>query len=264
VTVRTSPAFGIGAAASAGLIALAALALGGCARDDGGSGAARQAVVVYAASSLGDAFEEIAGEFMRANAGVEVRLNLGGSAALAEQLVQGAPGDVFAAANEETMAAVVDAGLVPDEAVVFASNTLELAVPPGNPGGVSGLADLARPELAIALCAPEVPCGAASGILLDRAGVVAQPDTLEQDVRAALTKVQLGEVDAALVYRTDVRQAGAAVEGIEVAGAADVVNRYPIAVLRDAGGPDAARAFVEFVRSARGMAILEEAGFAPA
>ncbi|WP_430647599.1 molybdate ABC transporter substrate-binding protein [Agromyces sp. GXS1127] len=217
-------------------------------------------LTVFAAASLTDAFEELADRFEARHPDVRVVLNLGGSAALAQQVVAGAPADVYAAAAEAPMAAVVDAGLA-DDPVVFATNTLELAVPPGNPAGVAGLDDLGRAELRIALCDASVPCGSASAALLDEAGVAAAPDTLEPDVRAVLTKVALGEVDAGLVYRTDVRAAGDGVEGVEVAAAASVVNRYPIAALADAPHARAAAAFAEFVTGPDGRAVLERLGF---
>lgn len=257
--------------ARATAVAAFALALTACSGGDGADtrspdapGASGTTVVVYAAASLGDVFDDIAAEFESAHPDVAVEFSLGGSSALAEQLRQGAPGDAFAPASVDAMADVIDAGLVANHADVFATNTLQIAVPPGNPGGVTGLEDLERSELVVALCAPEVPCGAASEALLQNAGVTAKPDTLEQDVRAAMTKVELGEVDAALVYTTDVLRAGDAAEGIDAVGAESVVNSYPIAVLRDARSPTAARAFVDFVLSARAATILKEAGFGPA
>jgi molybdate transport system substrate-binding protein len=144
---------------------------------------------------------------------------------------------------------------------VFAGNVLQIAVPAGNPAGVTGLADLADPARTVALCAPEVPCGAAAGRLFDAAGLTAAPDTLEEDVKAALTKVQLGEVDAALVYATDVRAAGDDVEGIEVPQAAEVVNEYPITALAAAPNPAGAQAFVDLVLSEEGQEALADAGF---
>ena len=249
-------------------IALAAIvALAGCATKAGSqpdasapTDAAAATVTVFAAASLTEAFDELAERFEAEHPLVEVVLNSGGSAALAQQIVEGAPADVFASAAQPPMQTVIDAGLARD-AVVFATNTLELVVPAGNPGGVTGLDDLARPELRVALCDVTVPCGAASEALLARQGVAASADTLESDVKAVLTKVVLGEVDAALVYRTDVIAAGGAVEGIEVPGAASVVNRYPIAAMTDAADPDVAADFVSFVTGSDGRAVLATAGF---
>ena len=249
-------------------IALAAIvALAGCATKAGSqpdapapTDAAAATVTVFAAASLTEAFDELAERFESTHPNVEVVLNSGGSAALAQQIVEGAPADVFASAAEPPMQTVIDAGLASD-AVVFATNTLELVVPAGNPGGVTGLDDLSRPELSVALCDVTVPCGAASEALLARQGVAASADTLESDVKAVLTKVVLGEVDAALVYRTDVIAAGGAVEGIEVPGAASVVNRYPIAAMTDAADPDVAAEFVTFVTGPDGRAVLAAAVF---
>ena len=142
---------------------------------------------------------------------------------------------------------------------------LQIAVPRGNPGGVTGLADFADPDLTIALCAAEVPCGAAAERVFAAAGIVPAPDTLERDVRAALSKVQLGEVDAALVYRTDVLSGGASVEGLDLDADPDVsaaaVTDYPVAVLRQASDADVARAFVDHVVDGAGQAVLRDAGF---
>lgn len=248
----------------------AALALAGCAPaagDGGGAPASPESaelgpatLTVFAAASLTEAFGELAGRFEQRHPSVEVVLNFGGSAALARQVAEGAPADVFASAAEPPMQSLVDAGLAADP-VVFATNTLELAVPAGDPAGVTGLDDLARDDLRIALCDPSVPCGAATATLLDAAGVTAAPDTLESDVKAVLTKVSLGEVDAALVYRTDVLAAGDAVEGIDVPGAASVVNRYPVAVVVDSAHGDAADAFVALVAGADGRDVLDRLGF---
>lgn len=218
-------------------------------------------LVVYAAASLTDSFEEIGTAFEEANPGVTVTFSFGGSSGLAEGIVSGAPVDVFAAASPATMGTVVDEGLAVGEPQVFARNILQIAVPAGNAAGVEGIEDFADADLVIALCAPEVPCGAAATTVFEAAGVVPAPDTLEQDVRAALTKVELGEVDAAMVYRTDVLAAGDAVEGIEFAEAGDAINDYPVTALADAPNPDAAAAFVEYVLSEDGQSVLSNAGF---
>lgn len=167
---------------------------------------------------------------------------------------------MFASANPKQMQVVVDAGKAAGEPAVFVENTLQIVVPAGNPAGVSGLADFGKQELNIALCAEQVPCGAASQKALQAAGVTPAPDTLEEDVKAVLTKVSLGEVDAGLVYRTDVL-AATDVEGIDFPEAAQAVNEYPIAVL--AGAPDAqgAQAFIDYVLSKRGKAVLDRFGF---
>ena len=228
-------------------------------------------LTVFAAASLTDTFTAIAQAFNEEHPDVQLVFNFGGSSGLATQIVEGAPVDVFAAASGATMATVTDAALADGEPVVFVTNSLEIAVPAGNPGGVTGLADFAKPELVIALCEPAVPCGAASVTVLEGAGVVASVDTLEQDVRAVLTKIELGEVDAGLVYKTDVLAAGDAVEGIEFAGAEAAIGRYPIVQLVDpanpgatnpgATNPAAAAAFIAFVLSPIGQQIFKDAGF---
>jgi len=217
-------------------------------------------LTVFAAASLTGSFERLRDDFTATHPDVEVQLNLGASSTLARQIVSGAPADVFAAANPAIMATVVDAGEATGPQV-FARNRLQLVVPADNPGGVRGLADLARPDLVVALCAVAVPCGEAAVRLLEGAGVTAAPDTLEQDVKAVLTKVALGEVDAGLVYRTDVLAGGKAVRGIDVPQAEQVVNDYPVAVTSSTGNPSVAKAFVAYLLSPRGQAVLREAGF---
>jgi molybdate transport system substrate-binding protein len=209
---------------------------------------------------LTESFKQLGADIEKADPGAKVTFNFAGSSALATQINQGAPADVFASAAEPPMQAVIDAGLASD-AAILATNTLELVTPPGNPAGITGLDDLGRPELRVALCDVSVPCGAASATLLERQGVAASADTLESDVTAVLTKITLGEVDAALVYRTDVIRAGDAVEGIEVPGAASVVTRSRIAAMTDATDPAAAAAFVAFTTGAEGRAVLDAAGF---
>lgn len=235
----------------------ATVLLAGCGTpgDEGGG-----TLTVSAAASLTDVFTELGALLEERRPGLEVRFNFAGSSTLAAQLVQGAPADVFASADEQQMAVVQGAGLAADPEV-FAANALTIAVPEGNPAGITGLADLARDDLALAVCAAQVPCGAAAVELLGAAGVQAAPDTYEEDVRAALTKVALGEVDAALVYVTDARSRADAVDVVEVPEAASVVTTYPVCVLADAPQPGAARAFVDLLLSAEGRRILAEAGF---
>jgi len=238
------------------LVPLLVLALAGCSAsapepDDTLSGT----VNVFAAASLTTSFQEIADAFTEENPGVDIVLNFGGSSGLATQIVEAAPADVFAAASPATMKTVTDAGLTDKSAVDFASNVLEIAVASGNPGDITGLSDFSDPDNLIALCAVEVPCGAASAKLFETAGITPSVDTYEQDVKAVLTKVSLGEVDAGLVYVTDVLEAGSDVEGIEVDSAP---VKYPILTLTD---NEAARAFQLFVLSDKGQSILKAAGF---
>ncbi|MGV8969918.1 MAG: molybdate ABC transporter substrate-binding protein [Microbacteriaceae bacterium] len=265
-----------GGRASAVLLGVAlVLAIAGCSTTDRTDASAVETVTppsptvtVFAAASLTDVFGQLEQEFEAANPGVDVVISYGGSSALAEQLVQGAPAEVFAAASPKTMATVVDAGIASNP-TVFATNTLQIAVPAGNPAGITGLADFDRDDLLIALCAVEVPCGAVAQAAFGAAGIAAAPDTLEQDVRAVLTKVVLGEVDAGLVYRTDVLAAGDDVEGVDIvsgtSGDADAAiltaatTSYPIVALQTASAT--AREFLSFVLSDVGVRILAKAGF---
>lgn len=217
-------------------------------------------LVVFAAASLTESFTTLTREFGD-DQGIEVVLNVGASSALAQQIVSGAPADVFASASPVAMGVVEQAGRLEGPTSILARNRLMIAVPAGNPAGVSGLADFTDPDLVIALCAPQVPCGEAADHVFRIAGLEASPDTYEADVRATLSKVRLGEVDAALVYRTDVLAAEGQVEGIDVPEAAQVLNDYPVAVLSDSADPAAARAFVEFLGSERATQVLSDAGF---
>jgi molybdate transport system substrate-binding protein len=218
-------------------------------------------LTVFAASSLTGVFGTLGDRLKAANPGLDVRFNFAGSSALATQITQGAPADVFAAASAKTMATVTAAKLADGTPAVFTENVLEIAVPKGNPGHVTGLADFAKPGLKLAICAPSVPCGAAAATVFAAADIAAKPDSLEEDVKAALTKVSLGEVDAALVYTTDVRAAGDKVQGIPFPEAEQAINQYPICVLSAAPNKAAAQAFVDLVRSAAGQAVLKAAGF---
>lgn len=218
-------------------------------------------LLVSAAASLTDAFRELASAFEAAHPGVEVTLNLASSSSLRAQILEGAPADVFASASAWHVERLVEGGEVAGEPRVFARNRLRIAVPPGNPGGVGGLADFAREELLLGLCAASAPCGDFARRALAEAGVTPAIDTEEPDVRALLTKVELGELDAGIVYVTDVLAAGDAVEGVEIPEGRDVAGDYPIAVLAGAPNPEAARAFVDFVLSPEGRAALARHGF---
>ncbi|WP_208818128.1 molybdate ABC transporter substrate-binding protein [Micromonospora terminaliae] len=247
-------------AALAGVAALG-LALTGCGgADDEPSAGTGGTVTVFAAASLTESFTKLGKDYEATHPGTRLVFNFAGSAALATQITQGAPADVFAAASPATMKTVTDAGEAAGTPAVLVRNQLVIAVPKGNPDRVVGLADLARPGVKVALCAEQVPCGAAAKTALAAAGVRLAPATLEQDVKGALAKVKLGEVDAALVYRTDVR-AAAELDAVEFPESARAVNDYPIVVLKHAGNPDGARGFVDHVRSAAGLAALTAAGF---
>jgi molybdate transport system substrate-binding protein len=219
-------------------------------------------LLVSAAASLTDAFTAVASAFEAANPGVDVAVNFGGSSALREQIIEGAPVDVFASANMANMDKVVEAGEVAREPQVFATNLLQIAVPSGNPAGIAGLEDFSRQELLIGLCAEAVPCGDFAQQALALAGVVPAVDTYEPDVRALLTKIEAGELDAGITYVTDVATAGARVAGVDIPIDQNVVAEYPIAALVNAPHGDIAEAFVAFVLSDVGEAILADYGFA--
>jgi molybdate transport system substrate-binding protein len=219
-------------------------------------------LLVSAAASLTDAFAEVESGFEEENREVDVVLNLGSSSALREQILEGAPADVFAPANTSNMDQLAEAGELSGEAEIFATNSLQIAVPSGNPGGVTGLEDFAREELLIGLCAEAVPCGDFGRQALANAGVIPSIDTYEPDVRALLTKIEAGELDAGITYVTDVLSASGDLEGVEIPAEMNVVAEYPIATLAGAPNPDAAAAWVEFVLSDEGQAILTGYGFA--
>ena len=227
----------------------------------GGSGDAEGEILVSAAASLTDAFAAVEAEFEEANPGTDVVLNLGSSSTLREQILEGAPADVFASANTSNVDQVVEAGENAGDPEIFVTNSLQVAVPEGNPGGVTGLSDFANEDLVIGLCAEEVPCGEFGREALANAGVTPSIDTDEPDVRALLTKVEAGEVDAGIVYVTDVMSTEGAVEGMEIPEEDNVVAEYPIVALNGAPNPDGAAAFVEFVLSEEGQAILDDFGF---
>ncbi|RJK97838.1 molybdate ABC transporter substrate-binding protein [Vallicoccus soli] len=235
------------------VLAAAAVLLAGCGAQDGD-----EVLDVLVAASLTDVVEELAAAYEGEHPGVDVRVTSGGSPALAHQVVEGAPADVFASASARDMATVVDAGLA-QEPVVLARNAVQVVVPADDPAGVRSLADLGREGVRVALCQPQVPCGALAREALDAAGVAVRPVTEEPDVRATLTKVRLGEVDAGIVYRTDVLAAGDEVRGVAVPGAP--TTDYPVAVLGQ-GSPDA-RGFVDLLLSVRGREVLARAGFLP-
>jgi molybdate transport system substrate-binding protein len=227
----------------------------------GCDGEADREVLVSAASSLTDAFAGIEAAFEEAHPGVDVVLNLGGSSNLREQILEGAPVDVFASADTSNMDQVVAAGDAMGEPRTFAVNFLQIAVPAGNPAGVAGLEDFGNEELLIGVCAEGVPCGDFAREALRNAGIIPSIDTNEPDVRALLTKVEAGELDAAITYVTDVASAGGAVEGIEIPDSVNVAGEYPIAVLARAADQETATAFIEFVLSDEGQGLMAEYGF---
>jgi molybdate transport system substrate-binding protein len=244
-------------------VAFAALLLAACGNirtSLAGTPTPGNVITVAAAASLTEAFTRIGRDFDATHPGSKVIFSFGSSATLATQITEGAPLDVFAAASSATMATVTAAGAANPPAD-FASNSLQIAVPRGNPGKITGLKDFADKSKKIAICAPQVPCGAAAIKVFAAAKITPAPDTLEQDVKATLRKVTSDEVDAALVYRTDVLAAGETVDGFDFAEARQAINAYPIATLRTAKDPALAQRFVDYVLSADGQAVLREAGF---
>jgi molybdate transport system substrate-binding protein len=265
----------LGTVAAVATLALAA----GCGSGDGstasgsdagsgaGSGSSASAgpvsgtVTVFAAASLTGTFSTLGKQFEAAHPGTTVKFNFGASSALAENIDQGAPADVFASASPTTMKQVVDGGGASDSKT-FADNVMEIAVPPDNPGAVAQVSDLGRPGLKVALCQPQVPCGTVAAKVFQNAGITVKPVTQGADVKSVLTTVQLDEVDAGMVYETDVRAAGTKVKGIEIPAEQNASTSYPIAALSKAPNPAGAAAFVEYVLSAEGQKVLAQAGFA--
>ncbi|MFE7929344.1 molybdate ABC transporter substrate-binding protein [Streptomyces sp. NPDC057456] len=260
--------------AALGVTAL--LALGACSSSDDSSSAKSDSsasasasasdklsgtVTVFAAASLKESFTTLGKEFEKAHPGTKVTFSFGGSDSLAASITGGAPADVFASASPKTMAIVTDAGDASGTPATFVRNQLEIATLAGNPDKISSLEDLTKSSLKVVLCDKTVPCGAAAQKALDAGKLKLTPVSYEQDVKAALTKVELKEADAAVVYKTDVHAAGDKVEGVEFPESADAINDYPIVQLKDAQNADAAKAFMALVRSAEGQKVLTEAGF---
>jgi molybdate transport system substrate-binding protein len=222
------------------------------------------AVSVFAAASLTDAFKAAGTKFDQRHAGVDVKFNFAGTPTLVTQIEQGAKADVFASADTANMDKLTGDGFVSGTAKVFARNELEIVVAPGNPKGIAGLADLARQGVVYISAGPTVPAGKYALQALAKAGVKVTPRSLETDVKSVISKIELGEADAGIVYTTDVKAAGAKVQGIQIPDQDNVVAAYPIAGVK--GGPNSAgaQAFVAFVLSAEGQTTLESFGFKPA
>jgi molybdate transport system substrate-binding protein len=218
-------------------------------------------VTVFAAASLTAAFTDLGDAFMAADPDVEVVFNFAGSSSLATQIGEGAPADVFASADAANMTTLIEADGTASDPVVFATNVAQIIVQPGNPSNITGVADLARPDLVVVSCAPEVPCGRYAQQIVDRAGVDVTPDSFEENVKAVVTKITLGEADAGIVYATDVAAAGDQAQGVVIPDDVNVVAQYPIAVTSEAPNPEGARAFVHFVLSAEGRRVLQSYGF---
>ena len=219
-------------------------------------------ITVYAAASLQPTFTDLGERFEHDHPGTTVTFNFAGSSSLVTQLTQGAPADVFASANPENMTKAVDSGIVSGAPVDFAANTLTIVTAPGNPKGIQQFSDLADPDLQVVVCAPQVPCGAATETIERSAAVTLKPVSEESSVTDVLGKVVSGQADAGLVYVTDAADAGDDVTEVPFPQAADAVNVYPIAVLRNSANPAGAQAFVDLVTGAQGREVLASAGFA--
>lgn len=255
---------------TAGLALVTAAAAAGCGSSSTATPAAQGrstspravtgTVNVFAAASLTEAFTTLGRQFESAHPGVKVVFNFGPSSGLAEQVLQGAPADVFASASTKNMDQVVSAKAATNP-TPFAKNVMEIAVPPSNPAHVRSLRDLARHGVKAALCQAQVPCGATAEKVFANAKLTVTPVTEEVDVKSVLSKVELGEVDAGVVYVTDVRAAGSKVTGITIPPALNASTTYPIASLAKAANPAAARAFVDYVLSPAGVSVLTADGF---
>ena len=219
-------------------------------------------LTVFAAASLKATFTKLGEQFEADHPGTDVAFNFAGSSDLVAQLTQGAPADVFASADTANMTKAVDAGLVDGSPTNFATNTLTIVTPPGNPKNIASFADLAAPGNQVVVCAPQVPCGAATKKIEDATGVDIAPVSEESSVTDVLGKVTTGQADAGLVYVTDAAGAGDAVVTVDFHESATVVNTYPIASLKSAQNPSAAQAFVELVTGPVGQQVLADAGFA--
>ena len=241
------------------LLTAVPLALSACAGPSDGT--AGGGITVLAAASLTESFTALGQAFEARNPGSTVTFSFGPSSGLAEQINSGAPADVFASASAKNMDQVVRAGNA-DRPVVFARNTMEIAVPADNPANVRSLADLADPAVKVVLCAEDVPCGVSAREVFGKAGIAVTPVSNEVDVKSTLAKITLGEADAGLVYVTDVQAAGQEVTGVEIPAEVNATTAYPIATLKESENAALAQSFVDYVRSAAGTGELEAAGFA--
>jgi molybdate transport system substrate-binding protein len=226
-----------------------------------GSAAVSGAITVFAASSLTDSFNQIATAFMTEYPNAKVTVNFGASSDLVTQIGQGAPADVFASADQANMTKVTTASENSGDPVVFAKNSLEIIVAAGNPKAITGVADLAKPDVIVVNCDPAVPIGAYSAQVLKNAGVTVTPKSLEQNVKGIVTKVTTGEADAGIVYKTDVTAAGSKAAGVVIPDNINVIAQYPIVALKAAPNAAGAQAFEAFVQSDQGQKILASYGF---
>jgi molybdate transport system substrate-binding protein len=245
-------------------VALFSVGCGGVADEPTGSddGSASGEIVVFAAASLTEAFTEIGDVFEAAHPDTSVTFNFAASSELVAQILEGAPADVYASADLANMAKLTTAGANASEPVVFATNLSEIVVAEGNPLGITGVADLAEPDLVLVVCTPEAPCGSYAEQVFTAAGVDATPDSYESNPKAVVTKIRLGEADVGIAYATDVAAANDDVDGVPIPDEQNVVAEYPIAVTAESRNPSTATAFVELVLDTPGQAVLSAHGFA--
>jgi molybdate transport system substrate-binding protein len=250
----------------AATVAAMTVAVTACSSSGGSSGDSRTgsslsgSITVFAASSLTEAFTTLGDQFKKAHPGTDFTFSFDSSSTLASNITQGQNADVFASASTSNMDTVVQAGDA-EKPTNFVSNTMEIATPPGNPANIKTVADLAHPGVKLAVCDPAVPCGATAQQVFDNAKVTVKPTANEPDVKSTLAVVETKEVDAGMVYVTDVKAAGSKVTGVEIASSVNATTIYPIAVLKKAGNHDLAQAWVDYVLSAAGQKVLLADGF---
>ena len=249
--------------------ALAAVAVAGCSSGGSGSSASSASnsaspstgtITVFAAASLMGTFTQLGKQFDTAHPGDTVKFSFGPSSGLSTQITSGAPADVFASAATANMDTVVQAGDAANPQN-FAKNIMEVAVPPSNPAKVSSVNDLAKKSVKVALCQPQVPCGVVAAEVFKNAGITVKPVTLQADVKSVLTQVELGSVDAGMVYVTDVMAAGTKVKGVTIPAGDNASTLYPIATISSSKHKSEAQAFVAYVLSPAGQQVLTAAGF---
>ena len=246
-------------------LALAVLFLAACGTTSSAGASSPTAlsgtVDVFAAASLTDSFKALGAAFQRQHAGVAVQFNFAGTPTLVTQIEQGAKADVFASADMTNMEKLKGEGFTSGSPQVFAHNALEIVVAPGNPKGITSLADLAKPGVIYISEAPTVPAGKYSLQALAKAGVQVTPRSLETDVKSVISKIELGEADAGIVYATDVKAAGSKVQGVPIPDRYNVVATYPLVEVRGAANPNAAMAFIAYALSPAGQSTLASFGF---
>jgi molybdate transport system substrate-binding protein len=253
---------------AAGLAACAGGAIAGCGSSGttagsaatGSATASTASITVFAAASLQGTFTQLGKQFEAAHPGDKVTFSFGPSSGLATQIINGAPADVFASAAVKNMNQVVKSGDAASPAD-FAKNKMEVAVPPGNPGHVTSVDSLDKSSVKTAVCQPQVPCGVVANTVFKNASITVKPVTQEADVKSVLTKVELGDVDAGMVYVTDVKAAGSKVKGVQISSADNATTTYPIATVSKSGHMSTAKAFVAYVLSPAGQKVLTAAGF---